>query len=809
MKKLFTYFYLDKEKDLIVKLFKQSDLLSYEISTPNHHSGNLITNLARLCKLKVSEDSLGLKIIEGQLNAYINYYNQKVYVFNLAQIKVAEIYEDGSVKLESFIPAISKILMSQCKNYDLPLSKTIIKSYIPSALKFKTDLHTHMNANLHPDLLIALGIVYQIRYPLYYIKKLGLLCSDEQEKQLARQREEVKKIYQDSKLEGKYLERQIDDHTYINFASLILDNLENAVYNLPKIRNSLAILKDGQTSFTNLEKVYFYRYVFAKGSESNDLIKLHDLNKIPDSDITKYVSLMLKDLRGKYHNFTLRELKLLWVARQYQQWGIEYVEISDTSLVKKEESAAYLKSLHKCLPLIEKETHVRIRFLAALRRIPLNLGEDPNNYQNKQNEYLKVLYCVASDPYISGCDIVGEEINDIRELQDLIKELVKIASENIDFTIRIHAGENDCLSDNILNSILCVKESLNPKQEFPRMRIGHGLHCGKLNSKKGNELKQLLKENKITLEFQISSNVRLNNLTSLKGHPLKAYLSEGIFCIQGSDGGTIYGSNSYDEQLALQNLLSLSNEELQQMVAAEKEIIEAAAKEFNKKFRNLNKEAKGKDLEIYYNNLIVNDRHQFYSKDNQNKLNSKDLFKSDVIKKIPIVILGGSFNNERHRSTLKKADLELLDRLLKELDKDKYCFVIGPSLKAYENYLVQQNQDFDIYALIPSQIEIKTYHKLKENDLKIIISPESSLGGLYKSFNYEIFKRRKAFLIAFDVNSAGLYIIQEAKNGWRFKSRIYLSAHSRLLRQKASSLEGYVTLFDKADVVIEDIGKES
>ena len=43
---------------------------------------------------------------------------------------------------------------------------------------------------------------------------------------------------------------------------LILNNIENAEENIAKIRTSLAILKDGQAVFTNLEKVYLYRYVF-------------------------------------------------------------------------------------------------------------------------------------------------------------------------------------------------------------------------------------------------------------------------------------------------------------------------------------------------------------------------------------------------------------------------------------------------------------------------------------------------------------------------------------------------------------------
>ena len=63
--------------------------------------------------------------------------------------------------------------MSQTKKYKLPINKTIVKTYILKKSKFRTDLHTHMNANLTPDVLISLGIARQIRYPLYYIKKLN------------------------------------------------------------------------------------------------------------------------------------------------------------------------------------------------------------------------------------------------------------------------------------------------------------------------------------------------------------------------------------------------------------------------------------------------------------------------------------------------------------------------------------------------------------------------------------------------------------------------------------------------------------
>ena len=43
---LLNRFYLDKEKDIIVNLYKiNKDEIKYILETPNHNTGNLITNL--------------------------------------------------------------------------------------------------------------------------------------------------------------------------------------------------------------------------------------------------------------------------------------------------------------------------------------------------------------------------------------------------------------------------------------------------------------------------------------------------------------------------------------------------------------------------------------------------------------------------------------------------------------------------------------------------------------------------------------------------------------------------------------------
>ena len=60
------------------------------------------------------------------------------------------------------------------------------------------------------------------------------------------------------------------------------------------------------------------------------------------------------------------------------------------------------------------------------------------------------------------------------------------------------------------------------------------------------------------------------------------------------------------------------------------------------------------------------------------------------------------------------------------------------------------------------------------------ISIEPSGNGLYKSFAYEIFKRRPSVLLAFDGNSPAANLVQEAKNG-RYKCDIYVDGRSRAL----------------------------
>jgi adenosine deaminase len=799
----FTCFYLDNEKDIIVSLYKDLEHLYYELETPNHNSGNLIRNLAKLCGLPLASNENGLLVIRGEVPCYIDGNNEEVYVFRMGGTKVANIYPDGRVEMKAAIPAIAKTLMSQTRDYRLDVGKTIFKTYIARERKFRSDLHTHMNGNLPPDVLIALGIRHQIRYPLYYVRKLNLTLTDSQEERLRLQREKVAKQFVSSGLSGKYLDRKINDNTFINFADLILNNLNNAEENIVKIRTSLAILKDGQAVFTNLEKVYLYRYVFTKGQESEDKIRLNQTESLPDADVRRYLRQMLVDAENPdYCHNTVFQDDLLWIARGYKRHGIEYAEISDTTLVKKYESIEMLKAVHEVMPKIYRETGVMIRFLAALRRIPLTIVKDRVTPEDYLRRNLIALSAVAPDPYVAGCDFVGEEINDIITLKPVFREIVKIAAKDPTFVIRVHAGENDSQKENIAHSIACVRDNLAPGQMMPRMRLGHGLYMHSLKSRKGQEVLEQLRRYGIVLEFQLSSNVRLNNLNSLDNHPLRQYLREGIACVQGTDGAALYGTNPIDEQLALEKLLGLTDEEESQMKRAETEVIRQSREEYSAKKRKFEEMLGGRDMEeVLLARMEQAEESEGITLHRSHRLDATSELKDQIRElpwdRTPVVLMGGSFNTEKRTTHITREGTEFIDRLLDELNPDEVFFAVGDRVSGYEKYLIDHNtRNFRIFAFVPSLITRAQEKKLKDAGVFIRVSTESESMGLYKSFNYEIFERRPSVVIGLDGNSAGANLMQEAKNG-KGKAAICIWSRCAALREKAASLEGYVQFFDK------------
>ena len=820
LNEFFTKFYLDKEKDIVVNLFKseEADELIYVLKTPNHHTGNLITNLAKVAKVETQKDENDMKIITGILPACINDDGEEVYIFRLGGIKIANIYPDGKIERKAKIPAIIKLLMAQTKDYRLPIEKTIVKSYILKKSKFRTDLHTHLNQILQPDLLIALGIKHQIGYSLYYIKKLGLKITDKQEKKLMKKREEIAKKYENSDLIGKKLDRKINDETFINIADLILNNLENAEENIVKIRNSLVLMKDGQAVFTNLEKVILYRYAIIRGKqvEPKELIKLDldKINKIEDMDVRESLKKMIED--GKkgsiYENNTFYQDKLLWIAREYQKQGIKYVEIANSTLTKKGEAGINnIVEMHEVMPKIEKETGVAIRYLAAASRTLFT--------REQLEECPAIIKAIAKSPYVVGMDLIGEEINNVTDFSDIIEEIVRYAiNDDEGFTIRLHAGETDAFKDNIEKALDCMKIAVPNGKKAPQFRLGHGLYVPDLNSKEGRRIISKMKDLDTVLEFQISSNVRLNNLSNLDNHPIKKYLEAGVKCVQGTDGCGFYGIDTIDEQIALRNLLDISDKDFAKMREVEEEILTKREEYFKEKSKKFEEFLAGRTIyealqDEEEKNLSLIDLEDI-NVSNPNILNSYKIFKDKIVSlptdKMPIVIAGGSFNSKGRITLLNEGTKKALKEFLEKVDNKNTYILIGHKMQGYERAVLdiskELNKKFNVTAVVPKYVSEDIRENLDNNqDLNgIYVSPDPSELGIYKSFNYEIFERRNSVVVAFDGNSPVSNLIQEAKNG-KGKAKIYVNSDVELLKEKAKTLDGYVRLFNSDSNLAQEI----
>ena len=816
----FAKFYLDKEKDIIVRLYQEKeDELKYIIETPNHKTGNLITNLAKVCGVETEKNENDMKIITGKIDACINDDGKELYILRLGGIKIANIYPNGTIERKAKIPSIIKVLMAQTKEYTFPVNKTIVKSYISKKAKFRTDIHTHLNQILQPDMLIALAIKHQINYSLYYINKLDIKLTQKQKSKVEKERKRQEKIYSKTELTGKKLERKINDETFINIADLILNNLENAEENIIKIRNSLVLMKDGQAVFTNLEKVILYRYAIIKGTSSEEKIEL-DLDKIeqiPDNDIKQNLLKMISDSKpgSPYENNTFLKDKLLWIAREYQKQGIKHVEISMSDLSKKyDKGIKPLVQIHEIMPFIEAETGVHIRFLVAASR---TLFTD-----EQLVECPAVIKAISKSPYVVGMDLIGEEINNVTEFTDIIEEIVKYAIyEDKGFTIQLHAGETDALKDNIEKALDCIKICVPNGEKAPLFRIGHGLYVPNLDTKTGKRIIRKMQDLDVVLEFQLSSNVRLNNLTNIKDHPIKQYLKNNIKCVQGTDGCGFYGIDTIDEQIAWRNLLDLTDDDFMKMRDTEDEIIKQKEQYFEEKSKKFAEFLNGRTVEQALYEEQENNLKQIEAEDikkrHTNSFKSYDIFKEQITElpkdKTPIVIAGGSFNSKGRITTLTENARKELKELLEKIDNKNTYILIGHRMQGYEKAVLDISKEidkkFDIKVVVPKYVSEEVRDKLENADINgIYVSPEPSELGIYKSFNYEIFERRNSVVVAFDGNSPVANLIQEAKNG-KGKAKIYLNSNVDTLKTKAESLEGYVKMFGDKESLAEEFMQDN
>lgn len=540
----------------------------------------------------------------------------------------------------------------------------------------KTDLHTHFAAALSPEQLLEVAEGKGVLYPVSLIQKINLRTDN------------LNKL-KNPRGEDCYR----------------LDDLIQEKDNRRLLLDSLKIDTSVQETFNKMEDVYTMR-----------------------GPITK--------------NPNLFEDMCFAIAKDAQSQGTKYIEFSLSSIIS---NAEQIRQVEEIMPKIEEEYGVKIRFLGALSR--------HSDYEWNEDE-VERLKISAKCPYIVGCDVMGHETNPTKDFADHIKALAKYAMQkDPDFVIRVHAGENILFKTNVRQALLAVEaahhellEETHQDFPFPQVRIGHGIY-GFNESPDYDEsertqkisTEQLFKMINPIVEFNLSSNLSLNNIDGLDQIPIKDYIDSGIRVVLGTDGKGIYSTN-IDQEVIIAHEAGVTVSDFDKISATEDEIIAKSDKRFARLF-NLNpstykaieEEQKKIDfkytpqVQLHYEQELAecqNRLHQIIK--DSGAITDMSQIKRDLAGKCPILITGSSHkhfpNIEKHPDQLAKIR-EVFDVLVHLIDTKKAYFVTGGTNHGVEKELHQIAHDY----IARNKSDLIVLGTLTEEAAKNSISPDERL----------------------------------------------------------------------------------
>ena len=238
------------------------------------------------------------------------------------------------------------------------------------------------------------------------------------------------------------------------------------------------------------------------------------------------------------------------------------------------------------LPQIEEETGVKLRFLAGFWR---------HSYKEWNFDDIDKLKTIAKSPYIVGCDFMGHETNSTLDFAEELRMLTQYATkEDPNFAIRIHAGENNIFKTNVYHALNIIynehkkiEEELGREMPMPQIRIGHGLYGLDITEAEKEEnpneniklepgaVLKLAKKMGAIIEFNMSSNLALNNINSISDVPIKKYIDAGIDVVLGTDGHGLY-SISENQEVLLATAAGLEPKDFEKIRQTEAKVLEKA-----------------------------------------------------------------------------------------------------------------------------------------------------------------------------------------------------------------------------------------
>lgn len=255
-----------------------------------------------------------------------------------------------------------------------------------------------------------------------------------------------------------------------------------------RLARSLDVPLDRQITFRDMERLYARR-----------------------SPFTKHPRLFGPQLRA--------------ISRELAAAGVSYAELSLSSAVEPE----VLSALHASLDELEASSGVRLRFLVALSR------HDDLEWDLDVLDRLE--QCLPSRA-LAGVDIMGHETCSTRAFLPVLERAAALGRARPGFVVRVHAGENPAFPEN-------VREAVRALLPFPgvEIRIGHGLY-----GVDDDTLATMARNaDRLVVEFNLTSNLALNNIQTTLQVPLRRYVDAGVAVVLGSDGSGLYGTSAADE----------------------------------------------------------------------------------------------------------------------------------------------------------------------------------------------------------------------------------------------------------------------
>lgn len=252
----------------------------------------------------------------------------------------------------------------------------------------------------------------------------------------------------------------------------------------------------------------------------------------------------------------------LWrIAQRAAESGVRYLELSLSSILE----PALLVQAHTTLPAIEAQLGVGLRFLVALSR--------HDDLEWDLDVLRRVQACLTSRAIV-GIDFMGHETNSTRAFLPHLQAAAALVRERAGWVVRVHAGENPAFPENVREAVAALRPLV--QDHSLELRIGHGLYG--VDDAMLADVAALASTVQrpgggcAVFEFNLTSNLALNNIRTTFDVPLRRVLAAGVDVVLGTDGQGLYRTHVQDEAQAAR-ATGLGDADITRIAATEQRLL--------------------------------------------------------------------------------------------------------------------------------------------------------------------------------------------------------------------------------------------